>query len=79
MMREGKQHIAHADREINSAKEGINSDQKDRGSTHRQAEQKFDKDYDNATEDQRLPWVASQDALTQRALEIQKKIKGGRQ
>lgn len=79
MMREGKQHISNADREINIAKEDINSDQKNRDSTHQQAEQKFDKEYDNATEDQRLPWVASQDALTQRALEIQKKIKGGRQ
>lgn len=79
MMREGKQHISNADREINIAKEDINSDQKNRDSTHQQAEQKFDKEYDNATEDQRLPWVASQDELTQRALEIQKKNKGSGQ
>jgi hypothetical protein len=62
--------------EINTAKNGINSERSGLSAAHQMAESKFDTENAKAVENQRLPWVKGQDKMTQQALDMQKDHKG---
>jgi len=77
MISDTNQRMSSSGMEINTAKNGINSERAGLSAAHQMAESKFNDENKKAVENQRFNFVESQEELTQRALDMQNKHKGG--